>query len=92
MEEESFTQPEIAKFLITSFISIRADVDKEKKIASTYHVRGLPVSWFLEPNGERITSIPGYVNPELFLIILKYIASGSYKTMTLMEYKKQNTK
>jgi len=92
MEAESFIQPEIVKFLTTDFISIRVDVDKEKKIASTYHVRSLPVSWFLEPNGERITSIPGYVNPELFLIILKYISSGSYKTLTLMEFKKQSTK
>ena len=86
MEEESFTQPEIVKFLTTDFISIRVDVDREKKIASTYHVRGLPVSWFLEPNGEKITSIPGYVNPELFLIILKYITSESYKKMTLKEF------
>lgn len=86
MEEESFTQPEIGKFLTTNFIPIRVDVDKEKKIASTYHVRSLPVSWFLEPNGEKITSIPGYVNPSLFLTILKYIASESYKKMTLKEY------
>jgi thioredoxin-related protein len=92
MEAESFTQPEINKFLTTNFIPIRVDVDKERKVASTYHVRSLPVSWFLEPNGERITSIPGYVNPDLFSIILKYIASGSYKTLTLMEFKKQSTK
>jgi thioredoxin-related protein len=92
MEAESFTQSEISKFLTTNFIPIQVDVDKERKIASTYHVRSLPVSWFLEPNGEKITSIPGYVDPELFLVILKYIASGRYKTLTLMEFKRQNTK
>ncbi|MBM4338353.1 MAG: hypothetical protein FJ110_02310 [Deltaproteobacteria bacterium] len=92
MEAESFNQPDIIKFLSTNLISIRVDVDKEKKIASTYYVRSLPVSWFLEPNGEKITSIPGYVNPELFLVILKYINSGSYKTMTLLEFKKQSAK
>ncbi|MBM4347028.1 MAG: DUF255 domain-containing protein [Deltaproteobacteria bacterium] len=90
MEAESFNQPEISKFLTANFISIRVDVDKERKIASNYHVRSLPVSWFLEPNGEKITSIPGYVNPELFLVILKYIASGSYKTMTLLEFRRQS--
>ncbi|MBS3918423.1 MAG: DUF255 domain-containing protein [Deltaproteobacteria bacterium] len=92
MEAESFIQPEISRFLTTNFIPIRVDVDKEKKIASTYYVRSLPTSWFLESGGEKITSIPGYVNPELFLIILKYISSGSYKTLTLMEFKKQSTK
>jgi len=90
MEAESFNQPDIIKFLTTNFISIRVDVDKERKVASTYHVWSLPVSWFLEPNGEKITSIPGYVDPELFLVILKYVNSGSYKTMTLMEFKKQH--
>ncbi|OGP77227.1 MAG: hypothetical protein A2V86_00775 [Deltaproteobacteria bacterium RBG_16_49_23] len=88
MEEESFTQPEIVKFLTTNFIPIRVDVDKEKKIASTYHVRGLPVSWFLEPDGRKITTIPGYVNPDLFQVILKYITSESYKKMTLKEFMK----
>ncbi len=86
MEEESFTQPEIAKFLTTNFISIRVDVDKEKKTASSYYVKSLPTSWFLEPNGSKITNIPGYVNPKLFLTILKYIASESYRKMTLKEY------
>jgi thioredoxin-related protein len=92
MEEESFTQPQINKFLNEHFIPIRVDVDKEKKIASTYYVRSLPTSWFLEPDGSKITSVPGYVNPELFPVVLKYIASGSYKTLTLMEFMKQNTK
>jgi len=86
MEAESFIQPEISKFLTTNFIPIRVDVDKEKKIASTYYVRSLPTSWFLEPDGSKITNIPGYVNPKLFLTILKYIASESYRKMTLKEY------
>jgi len=86
MEAESFIQPEISKFLTTNFIPIRVDVDKEKKIASSYYVRSLPTSWFLELDGSKITNIPGYVNPKLFLTILKYIASESYRKMTLKEY------
>lgn len=86
MKEESFIQSEISSFLAKNFIPIRVDVDKEKKIASTYHVRSLPVSWFLEPDGKKITSIPGYVNPDLFLVILKYVSSESYKKMTLKEF------
>jgi thioredoxin-related protein len=88
MEEESFTRPEIVKFLTTNFNPIRVDVDREKNTASRYHVRSLPVSWFLEPDGEKITSIPGYVNPDLFLVILKYITSGSYKKITLKDFMK----
>ncbi len=86
MEAESFTDPEIIQFLETHFILIRTNIDKERKIASNYYVRALPTSWFLEPDGSKITSIPGYVNPETFLVILKYIDSESYKKMTLKEF------
>ena len=86
MEVESFSQREIIHFLDKDFIPIRVDMDKERKIASTYFVRSLPTSWFLEPNGTKITNIPGYVNPEIFSVILKYVASESYKRMTLREF------
>ncbi len=86
MEVESFSQPAIINFLSKDFVPIRVDIDKERKLASTYFVRSLPTSWFLEPNGTKITNIPGYVNPETFVVILKYIASESYKRMTLREY------
>jgi len=86
MEAESFTHSEVIKFLTQNFITVRVDVDKEKKIASNHFVRGLPTSWFLEPDGSKITNIPGYVNPEMFQVILKYIASNSYKKMSLKEY------
>lgn len=86
MEEESFIQTEISSFLSKHFVPIRVDVDREKKVASSYYVRSLPTSWFLEPDGSKITNIPGYVNPNLFLTILKYIASESYKKLTLKEY------
>lgn len=86
MEEESFTQTEISSFLTRNFIPVRVDVDREKKIASNYYVRSLPTSWFLEPDGSKITNIPGYVNPNLFFTILQYIASESYKKLSLREY------
>jgi hypothetical protein len=35
---------------------------------------------------KRITNIPGYANPDMFLVILNYIKSESYKKMSLKEY------
>jgi len=92
MEAESFSHPEIIKFLTQHFIPVRVDVDKEKKIASAYYVRGIPTSWFLDPDGSKITNLPGYVDREMFLVILKYIASESYQKMTLKEFLKQSRK
>ena len=86
MEAEAFAHPGIVQFLNDHFITIRTNVDKEKKIASAYFVRTLPASWFLEPDGSKITSIPGYVDTDTFLIILNYIVTESYKKMTLKEF------
>ena len=86
MEAESFTNLEIIKFMNRQFIPVRVDVDRERKTASEYFVRGLPTSWFLESDGSKITNIPGYVNPETFLVLLNYIASDSYKKVSLKEY------
>lgn len=86
MEAESFNNPGIIKFINDHFVPVRVNIDKEKKIASSYFIRALPSSWFLEPDGSKITIIPGYVDPELFLAILKYISSESYKKMTLRQY------
>ena len=87
MEAETFSRPEIAKFLNDRFVLIRTNIDKERKISADYYVRSLPTSWFLEPDGSKITNIPGYVDPETFLVILNYIASESYKKMTLKEFR-----
>jgi thioredoxin-related protein len=86
MEAESFTNPEIRDYLTKHFVLIRVDIDKEKKTASSYFVRALPTSWFLEPDGSKITSVPGYAYPTIFLSVLKYVTSESYKKMTLHEY------
>ena len=86
MEAESFSNPEVVRFLKLHFVLIRTNIDKERKIASDYYVRTLPTSWFLEADGSKITSIPGYVHPDTFLVILKYVDSESYKKMTLKEF------
>lgn len=87
MEAETFSRPEIAKFLNDHFVLIRTNIDKERKISDSYYVRSLPTSWFLEPDGSKITNIPGYVDPETFSVILNYIASEGYKKMTLKEFR-----
>ena len=86
MEAESFRNPDIAKILNRDFVAIRVYMDKEGEISREYFVRALPTSWFLEPDGTRITNIPGYANPATFLVILNYIKSESYKRMSLKEY------
>jgi thioredoxin-related protein len=57
------------------------DTQVERGIAADFYVRGLPTIWFLTSEGERIASQPGYIENDMFLNILRFIATDSYKTM-----------
>ena len=86
MDKETFHNQEVANFLNKRFVSIKVNKDKEEAIARKHFVTGLPMTWFIEPSGEKINSLPGYIPPEMFLQILKYIDTESYKEMTFKEY------
>lgn len=86
MEKETLKNPGVVKFLNENFICIRVNTEKEENIARKYFVRGLPMTWFLEPNGDKISSLPGYLPPEMFMQILRFIQTESYKKMTFKEY------
>ncbi|UCH00775.1 MAG: thioredoxin family protein [Deltaproteobacteria bacterium] len=79
MEKETFQNPSVVSFINENFIAIRVNADKEKKIASNYGVIGLPTSWFLEGNGDKIGNLPGYIPPERFLSMLKKILAAPKK-------------
>jgi len=79
MAEEAFQDPSVVSFINENFIAIRVNADKEIKIASNYGVIGLPTSWFLEGNGDKIGNLPGYIPPERFLSMLKKILAAPKK-------------
>lgn len=86
LKKTTFKNKNVLEFINSQFISIRVNTDVEKDLAVNWKVRGLPTSWFLEPDGTRINSIPGYMDEKQFLSILKYIQSRRYKEMTLHEF------
>ena len=88
MEKESFSKPAIIDYLNKHFISIKVNTDEERDTAVKYFVRGLPVTWFLEPDGNKIGGNPGYIPPKQLLALLKYIHTDSYKTMQFNEFQK----
>jgi thioredoxin-related protein len=71
MEKDTLKDPLVVSYLNKNFISIKVDTDKQKDLAEKYGVRGLPLNWFIEGNGEPIGSRPGYIDAEMLLSILK---------------------
>lgn len=89
MDKESFSNPAVVDYLNRHFISIKANSDKEDKLARDFFVRGLPSSWFLTAKGEKIAGQPGYIPPKQLLELLRFIQSDSYKDMSLKDFLKQ---
>jgi thioredoxin-related protein len=86
MEKETFQNPTVIAYVNRNFIPISVNSDKEQKIAAKYNVRGLPSTWFISENGDRIGNRPGYIDSDEMLNILKYIGTDSYQSMSFQSF------
>ena len=86
MEKETLNEPQIVSYLKENFITVKVNSDTEQSIANKYFVQGLPTAWFVGEQGEKISNLPGYVSSEMFLPILRYIHSDSYKKLSFNEF------
>lgn len=102
MQETTYRDPKILDVLNKKFVLARVDIESEKPIkfkgetvteadlSMYYEVTGTPTTWFFDNRGNAITPLPGYVAPEQFRAILKYIAGGHYKKMKFSEFLKKS--
>ena len=89
MEKDTLSNPLVKNHLKKNFISVQVDADKEKELCSKYGIRGLPTTWFLEHAGAPITHLIGYIPPEQFIEVLKYIEGQYYKNRTSQDFLKR---
>ncbi|RPH48578.1 MAG: thioredoxin family protein [Desulfobacteraceae bacterium] len=86
MEKVTFKDVSVIEYLDKNFISVKVNADREKNAVSSYNIRGLPSNWFIGEKGESISNLPGYVPPGMLHVILKYIHTDSYKSMSFKSY------
>lgn len=86
MEKETFNDDSVVSYLNDNFIPIKVNSDRDIKTALDFGVKGLPSSWFIEENGERISNLPGFIAADILLNILKYINTDSYKEMPFRKF------
>ena len=100
LQTEVYPDAEIQKYLEKNFEIARLDIeDKENTIefkgytlsaaelASGLGAEATPTTVFLASNGDYITRLPGYVEADEFIHVLKYIGSGSFKSQPFQEYR-----
>jgi thioredoxin-related protein len=86
MKKETYSDPEVIAYVNEHFVPVMVDTQKERKLTADYYVRGLPTTWFLTSDGERLSNLPSYVEAPLFLKVLEYLATGSYEKMDFKTY------
>jgi thioredoxin-related protein len=101
MNALTFTDEGVKKLLADKFIAVKVNgesrntlmVDKssitERELTARYGVRGYPTSWFLEPTGEKISPLVGYVQTADFTNVLTFLGNDWYKTMSYDEFLKK---
>lgn len=106
LENETFSNQEIRQTMNQSFSLVKVNSDSsevvmknengekvtEKQLSDqVYQVRGNPTVWFLSEDNQRIASLPGFIEADVFKNILSYIKDSFYKEVTFQEYlAKQN--
>lgn len=98
MDAEVFTNDTIAPYLKKNYVLIKLDGESQEKIkykgetmtaaafAQGFGVTGFPTVLFLEPDGEAITKVPGFINAENFLPMITFFGDDHYKKLTWQEY------
>lgn len=103
MDVNTYSDEKVVEYLGKQFVVVRMNAESSERVtymgkkstamqlAGTFGVDGYPATVFLEPDGEMITRVPGYVTADRFAPILKFIGESAYKKMTWDEYQKTLT-
>jgi len=86
MARETFKDPSVISYLNENYIPIKVDVGKKKN--SNFNIIGVPDTWFMTEDGEKIANQPGHIPPDRILNILKFIHTDSYKKMSFKAFLK----
>jgi thioredoxin-related protein len=103
MDQETFTdskvQAQLKKFVAVRVTESSEDkvthqgkVMTERELTAAHGVQGFPTLVFMEPDGKVIGKIPGYLGPKEFRGMLKFIETGSYRTMDYEAFSKKHLK
>ena len=103
LDKEVYSQEPIKRRLRDSYVAVKVDAESRRKVkfmgkeitsrelAKSFNVRGYPTIWFLNPQGEPITALPGFLEADKFAIVLDYISGGHYKTTEFTNFAQKYT-
>ena len=95
MEKTTYADAAVREYLGRTFVVSRVDAEDDesrvdyggasrthRQFADSFRISGYPTTLFFAADGSLVTQVPGYVKPDQFLVVLRYIGDGHYKTMS----------
>lgn len=91
MDRDVYARPDVRAYLEQHYVIIKLDAESaapasyrgrkhtQQSIAAEFGVTGYPTTLFLKPGGDHLVKAPGYLPPERFLLILRYVAEGHFE-------------
>jgi len=85
MDKDVYGRADVSQYLAAHFVTVRLNAESgettlyqgrsrpARALASAFDVTGYPTTIFLASNGEHLTNVPGYVEADRFLLLLRYI-------------------
>ncbi len=100
LQQEVYALDEVGLFLTENFETARLNIDDEEKsisfkgydlspseLAAGLGAEATPTIVFLTEAGDYITRVPGFVEAEEFMHILKYMSAGAYRMESYQDYR-----
>ena len=101
-DREVFTDDAVQAYLAEHFAAVRLDLDSDgpvqffdasltqRQLGAVMGITGTPTSVFVSADGELITKLPGFHDPETFRLALRYVREEAYATATFEDYLSAN--
>jgi thioredoxin-related protein len=101
MDEKTYSSRSVIRYASRNLIMVKVNAESSRRyyvngeylsspdLAKTFGVSSYPNTTFLLPDGRRLDAVSGYIPPEKFLPILKYIGDKAYKEMTFEQWLKK---
>jgi len=98
LDEKTYSQQIVQQRLADSFIAIKVNAESGEpqgrgdgaatglELARRYGVNSYPTVMFVDPSGQTISPLRGFMEAPKFARVLDFVSSGAYKTQKFQDY------
>jgi thioredoxin-related protein len=100
MDKTTYGNDEVINYISKNFVAVRLNAESknktsylgqsytEQQLAQGFGITGFPSTIFFDENQNPITVVPGYIEGQDFMNVLKFINEDIYKTKNFEDYMK----